>query len=412
MTLHSFSKKDKFSSRTFNENVVESLRLRYLNHIRQLIDRNIPIAKDQTDLFSEAYTSAGGRKGTVNTGDTTATFSTNKYTGTNHIIVHNITSGLLSEEVEKAFGICFLEDIDDDVSVDFKLSLTNPPLPHIFIEAVSLDPDNLTINGCRVYQMSAGKWLLYNVDPSEEVRRAKMIQTLFYGTTGLNPRVVNIVGLTALKTTVTRDIGKRGIYVSSTNDQAMVQNPITKTYTGTFSNTTTNVDISTWSRIQNVDTFMGNGIMAWELPSGTVLNSRTGVNSGVTDEIGTDTEADEKDNQTNVRVRFQTTSATNSTVGLGSNIKAIILSNGTISWSTSGSNMTNLNVDFTVTHSVPVFTDGTSETIIPQETDWFPLDANGSVSEFTPFLPNEMTIRLTGGGTAAGIRGFALRLTK
>jgi len=63
-------------SNSINDNYVLNLK----NHIRQLIDRVGVYSKDGTDLWGEAYTSAGGRNGSVVTAETiTAIFGTDKY---------------------------------------------------------------------------------------------------------------------------------------------------------------------------------------------------------------------------------------------------------------------------------------------------------------------------------------------
>ena len=56
----------------------------FLNNIaqtqmEQLIDRNVIRSNDKVSPFVESYTSASGRKGSVDTAETTAIFSTNKY---------------------------------------------------------------------------------------------------------------------------------------------------------------------------------------------------------------------------------------------------------------------------------------------------------------------------------------------
>jgi hypothetical protein len=58
---------------------LRGLTVNCLNHIRTLIDRAGVYSKGSFDLWGEAYISATGRNGSVNTTSTGATFSTNKY---------------------------------------------------------------------------------------------------------------------------------------------------------------------------------------------------------------------------------------------------------------------------------------------------------------------------------------------
>ena len=93
MVIKQFTDNDVLSAAKLNENFELSINNELLTKIDQLIDRNVIRSNDKISPFVEAYTSAGGRKGSVNAGDTTAFFDSNKYIptsdfelidGTNH----------------------------------------------------------------------------------------------------------------------------------------------------------------------------------------------------------------------------------------------------------------------------------------------------------------------------------------
>lgn len=288
------------------------------NTVRQLIDRTIQLGYKED---GEAFTSAAGRLGRVIQAETTASFNTNRYE---------------TEEV---------------------------PSIYVVIEATSISSvSDFAINNCEIFNFASGKWVLTCTTGSDAVKRAQIIKTLFYGTNGTNPRASStyITGLTALKTNISRDVGKRGYYVRSRSAKT---NSDFGTYTaevhlnGTFQNTSTNKNISSWSDIQRFE-FGSEGSASWQLPQGTILHDAATVR------IGTDRESDEKDNQANCRLRTQFSFSATGTGYI--EVRVVLLSDGGITWvedeisATSGTQNTTEVVDFNTDNSIPVFTEAPS----------------------------------------------------
>jgi len=207
-----------------NEDNAIAYRAALLNTIRQLKDRAIDLSADGGE-WAEAYTDSNGRLNSVDTGSCSAPFDVDKY---------------------KAFS----------------------ENSYIVIEATSLTESDFSINDCVCKNVEAGKWFLYCTTGSTEIKRAQIYKTLFYGTDGTNARASNtyITGITALKTSISRDIGKRGVYIKTTTGPNL-----SGSYTLTMDNTSTNTDFSSWSKLYGSD-------------------------GSTSDEIGTDRTADEQDN--------------------------------------------------------------------------------------------------------------------
>lgn len=212
------------------------------------------------------------------------------------------------------------------------------PNPFVIIEA-----DDATVawtsNDCFIRKLSSGKWIIGSSDSSYEVRRAKIIKSLFYGTNGTDQLMLDFTNVTSVKTSYSDDVGKRGHFAKMSNAGGF-----TGTYTGTFANTSTNTNCSSWSKC-----YATNSI----------------------DELGTDTTADELNNPADCQLEANSTSEyyrweipsgttlnTQSGNANPSGIDVVILCVGGISWASGGSG-TKTNIDFSTTHSIPDFTAGT-----------------------------------------------------
>jgi len=404
LTLNKFRRQTRAYSDEANRVMAESLKATGLDHIRQLIDRNAPISKGNIEGLGEAYTSAGGRKSTVNTGETTATFDTNKYGGL-------------------SFG----------------------DQPYVVIEATSIT-GSWNINNCNIVQIDTGKWVLFCNSGSNAVKRAQIYKTLFYGTNGSNPRASSsfITGITALKTSVSRDVGKRAWY-------AIVNQPSTtgssnRGYNGVFNNTTTNDDCSVWSFCFSSS---GGGSVAARMyfPDGSIKNS---ANQTTSDHTGTDREADELTNPADTRLEVSKSAAgTHSLIS-----RAFYLLEGTITWTSTGSGAASStsNTDF-LDEGIPAFTlaDDLSDTDliithdIPAgffdddvtnvfgisfiedidtggqvdfklsdgavETDWFPMGNEAAINPIPAMTPTKVIVRIQGVASETAIRGIWVRAT-
>jgi hypothetical protein len=352
-------------------------------------DRSINFSKGGIDAFGDAFTDATGRQDSVDTGitKTTAVFSSNKYTA---------TMPVGSE-------------------------------PFVIIEATSISSvADFAINNCQIAYVSTGKWVLYCTTGTNEVRRAQIMKTLFYGTTGSNPRASStyITGITALKTTDIRDIGKRAFYSIITYDGVS----FSFTYTLTFANTTTNTNCSTWSYVDANAPGAPTASASWTL-GGVTLNS---VTENVNDELGTDTSADEQDNPTTGVLTISGTGDVDQTTAA-----AIILCAGGISESHDPSAIGYSTLDFYTTNSIPLFTLASesysdfeskivvsipansfpstisSSILVPMiadwedgadikykwtesgvDTDWFSCGKNPSITEFNTITPSSTTLTI------------------
>jgi len=263
------------------------------------------------DIFAENYFSAVGTLSSVVAADTYSTFDTNKY---------------------KAGVVSFTG-------------------PYVIIEATSLTPANFAINNCLCVAIAAGKWLLYCSTGTDAVKRAQIYKTLFYGSNGTDARATTtyITGITALKTSVARDVGKRAYYATTTTGTGSDAGK-DSTYTGTFASTSDNEDISSWSYLTS-NNASGQVNATWQIPGGTVRNTIT--SSATSDEIGTDREADENDNSGDLILYTRVFNTSTITTG-----RVFILTAKSISFSLTGTaiNKTASNIDFSTTHSVPIMT--------------------------------------------------------
>jgi len=224
---------------------------------------------------------------------------------------------------------------------------------YIDVEATSLTIADFAINDCQMVNTGAGTWRLTS-SGTYEVQRAKCMKTLFYGTDGTDDTVSGITSLTALKSPDSRDVGKRVHYgqVSKSIDSGL-----TFTLDGTFVDTSTNTDCSTWSYL-NATGGTGSGSLAWEMPEGTTKHSFTDESSPFTsDETSTDTSADDNDNPADCQIYA------NKSTGAGQTLlgRVIILCKGDVTWGVTGT-PTHNEIDFFTDHSVPDFTAVTAST--------------------------------------------------
>ena len=287
MTIKTFTAGTLIKPSEMNPNFSAVFRAAGLNTVRQLIDRDIEFSAGTTDCFADAYVNSSGREGTVSASSTTAVFDTNKYS---------------------AFS----------------------GYPYVIIEATSVNAAQFAINNCQCINYETGKWLVYCTTGTSAVRRAQIYKTLFYGTNGTDPRATttNITGITALRTSVSRDVGK----IASLGDTASSLGT-SSTFTGTFANTTTNTSCSMWGYVQDATV----GATTLTLGATTLISASTTT----VDTTGTDTEANEVNNPANFV--FNCANA--------QELRYVVLHVGTISGTATSGTFTYTN--FNVTHSIP-----------------------------------------------------------
>jgi hypothetical protein len=243
-------------------------------------------------------------------------------------------STFTTDDVDLNYG--FLYDTTNDYY--YTLDSTVIGANFVIVSATSLS-GAIGMNNCLSVNIAAGKWIIYCTTGTDEVKRAQIYKTLFYGTNGGNPAILTFTGITSLKTSHVADVGKRAIKVMLTYSGIGAV-----TYTGTFADTTTNAACSSWSSL-TAGAGSGNGIR-WELASGNILNS-VGESSS-SDEIGTDLSADEANNPANCQI--ERVGSNNNTSGAN----VLILCAGAVSWVNTGFTVAS-NVDFYVDSSIPLF---------------------------------------------------------
>jgi len=99
-----------------NDNFNTTLRTSGINLINQLVDRSAKVPADG-GIFSEAYVDTTGRLNSVDTVNTTASFSGNGYFApedAEYLIYHDILSGTFKSTINSTFGT-FLTQIGNDV---------------------------------------------------------------------------------------------------------------------------------------------------------------------------------------------------------------------------------------------------------------------------------------------------------
>ena len=230
---------------------------------------------------------------------------------------------------------------------------------HVLIEASSVP--SVSINDCLKVELSAGVFLIYCTDGTDAVRRAQIYKTLFYGTNGTNSIAAGIVGCTSIKTTVSDDVGKQAHYAKSRIiDEANSNDGAYLRYTGTFANTTTNLNCSYWSYCSAFSNATSD-MRARFYRESTVLNDANPSSGTITnDEIGTNRESDESSNPATVRCDGN---IDNSGASSSTDVRCVILCEGDITWvetqggpfSTSNATWTSSNINFLTDEGIPAF---------------------------------------------------------
>ena len=159
----------------------------------------------------------------------------------------------------------------------------------VLIEAGSLDPAQYAINGCICEPYAVGSWTVFGpVSPNLGSSRARVMRTLFYGTTGDDPRVGSnyITGITGIKVFNNdfNDVGKRAYYnrvahADSVNGTISESSNITGSIEGNSG--------SIWYWSFCVGSGHSNGVATSYAysPEGTLVNTASNNPTGV-DEIG------------------------------------------------------------------------------------------------------------------------------
>lgn len=222
---------------------------------------------------------------------------------------------------------------------------------YVIIKADTLSVAGLEINGVNVTSLGNNMWKL-NVTDNFNISKAKVMKTLFYGTDGTTPRVVSpyIENISFIISSDWNDLGKRAIYANHSFNSP-VEGTVIVNWTGTFNQATSNEDVNFWSYLYvNVALGPDTGTMSVD---GVTLNTVTG---GFSDEFGTDTYGENKDNPTKVKLQIYANAQT--TDGGSGNEKAVILTRGSMTWTLEGSTVQSPLYDyrdFYLEDSIPLF---------------------------------------------------------
>lgn len=290
-------------------------------------------------------------------------------------VVYNIPPTAQSVSQNSAIGVPFVSAWEDGASINYKL--VGPVFDvYVIISAGSLSTATTLSRDIIISTIGTGKWVVSCSSGSAELKRARIYAWLFY-----DGNILNFKGITAIETSVSRDVGKRFAKVTAINIQYE-----TGYWTFTPSNTTTNTAVSAWGDCSDSQTGTG-GVHNFrvELPTSTVVND-------VNNEIGTDTSADEYDNPTSFRfTNFDNYNTANGSAFFGWKGSATIVRSGTPAEGPDDAVLT----DYYTTYGVPEMVAVT--TTIPSSTEdsgW--LDVN-AIHSFTTFVssPAQLLVRLT-----------------
>jgi hypothetical protein len=317
MALKKITAGDLISASDHMYNFAEGFTMTGLNHIRQLKDRTVTYSKGMQDLWGEAYIDANGQNNSVVLASTGATFDTTKYKAS---------------------------------------QFPTGTEPFVIIQATSISAaSDFAINNCLIGAIDTGKFILWCTTGTDEVRRAQIYKTLFYGSNGTDARAKTtyITGITAIKTSVARDVGKYAHYAAFSGSTTGTNGNIT--YTGTISSA--GASNSVWSYVSLDQSSAGASCL---FPVGTTVNSVS--SNAVSDETGTNTTAEEQNSPASVQLYFAWSNASNFTRVQ----RCVLLTAGTVSWAYAqsgafGYSSQASNINFNSAHSVPAFT-ATTET--------------------------------------------------
>lgn len=234
---------------------------------------------------------------------------------------------------------------------------------YVIIEADVDDSLTWTSNDCVLTGISAGKWILFCDTGTDAVQRAQIHKSLWYGTNGANQLMLDFANVTAVKTSHANDVSKRGYFYNQTIPGGGGDKDYIDDVTGTFADTSTNTNCSIWSYFASSESGSSSvfgDTLSLQMPSGSTLHSLVWANnsSNSSDELGTDTSGDEKNNPASF---INTMNGNwNSNSSASANSHGIILATGGISFAyTKAAADTNgvlTTIDFTTDNSIPIMT--------------------------------------------------------
>ncbi len=236
--------------------------------------------------------------------------------------------------------------------------------------AGNLTESDFEINNVVITQEGSNLWKINTTEGDYEVARAQVIKTFFYGTDGSDPRINRTIGLLKIQTIDIGDVGRRGIYAQGTESSDTAHS-----YIGSFLNTASNNDCSSWSYLQH--TGSDGRTSSWAIPDGTTRNTISG-GPITSDEIGIDTSSDETSNPPDSDLNLQGRPG----FGSVSTGRVILFCVGGVTW-VDGGLTTTLDIDFLIDELVPITSPVPNITI------------NSPENDLTEKLDNNITFNIT-----------------
>jgi len=287
------------------------------------------------------------------------------------ILVFGIVFILLMVGFVNAYNVSFTATelgTQNTLNATFYAGLTNESFDidnyYVLIEADSLIETSIESDGPVVTQLNSTLWKI-NYTDDWDVSRAIIMQSLFYGAVPFNiPRITTeIVNLTSISSNDPRDTGKTAYYAEITGINAEPDGSHWTVYANfTFSETSDNYNVSSWSRLYDTNDdgpCSGGATAYWQLPTGTNLNfwfDTTGSSSQQSD-LGVDTSADDYNNPSNGLLRSQSCEdASDDTIIIYSQV--LVLSKGNVSIDFTGDTAqltANDSIDFYQDYNIPAF---------------------------------------------------------
>jgi len=278
----------------------------------------------------------------------------------------NVETGLPNYENMKAFGFSsddaeeyWLMTYDSDKDLYKTMDQSVWSDFYIDIHATSATTGSLTDNDCvcvNIGKDASAKQIyrIYCTVGTAAVRKAQVLKTLFYGTNGSDPGIVDHVsGCVKIDSSDADDLGKQVHYSTISFNSGGTGQLHDAYYTGTYVDTSTNLGCQTWSYCTGSGTATAVGNAEWENPTGTSNNV---VADATTDETGTDTTGDDTDNPSTCKLH--TWSSGDGNYPSSAVVRTIILCKGDITWveTDPDSKATVSNTGFLTDESIPVFT--------------------------------------------------------
>ena len=165
MVLNKHEDGDIIEASETNQDNAEAYTISGLNLVRMLQDREIDFSSGGFDWWGDAYVDSNGRMNSVDTGNTDATFDTDKYETTGNAIsyiVQNITVGIFSSTASSAIGVPFIGDWETGADIQFRLG-KGVSYDNVYIDTKDIYPKGLFFkpDGTKMYEIGTNSGKVY-----------------------------------------------------------------------------------------------------------------------------------------------------------------------------------------------------------------------------------------------------------